>query len=128
MPLHREQIVRLKQCEQKKYIAAENKSVHCSLGKRVQRLFDTCDLVLYSMTLILKLDQDEMITDVCLANTKIFKLLDTLNSLNHAASQNIPPRMFCLGKSCHHKVCLGNRCQRQPSANHICVLKRLIDT
>ena len=37
------------------------------------------------------------------------------------------------GKTCRQakdadgKFCLGKRCQRQPSANHICVPKRLID-
>ena len=27
--------------------------------------------------------------------------------------------IFQLVKRCHYKFCLGNRCQRQPSANHI---------
>ena len=31
-------------------------------------------------------------------------------------------------KRCRQQVCLGKRCQRQPSANHICVSTRLIDT
>ena len=25
---------------------------------------------------------------------------------------------FCLDERCHHKLCLGKKCQRQPSATH----------
>ena len=61
---------------------------------------------------------------------------------NHAARQNILPRMFCLGKRCQRQVLPGQKMPpqglpRQPSAkgnlqptlyNHIGVQKRLIDT
>ena len=36
--------------------------------------------------------------------------------------------IFQICKRCRQKFCLGDRCQRQPSANHTCVWKRLIDT
>ena len=48
--------------------------------------------------------------------------------IKSAAGNVVKVKSCCQSKDAASNCCLGKRCQRQPSANHICVWTRLIDT